>query len=163
MNPSIINPLKHLFRQKLNFVIGLVIALFAISPSARADQTKANNTTPLNAGGSWVSGTVPGSGDIAIWDSTVLGANNPTLGGGMTWKGIQILNPGGLVTIGTGDNNSLHLSGSGIDMSSATADLTFNLQAGSGRVYIDANQTWNVASGRTLTIGLGGGNSGSTS
>jgi hypothetical protein len=163
-----INPLMHLFRQKLTFVSSLVVALLAISQSARADFYKVDNTDLLNSATSWSATSggaagagVPASGDIAIWDSTVLGANNPTLGGTMTWKGIQILNPGGLVTIGTGDNNSLHLTDSGIDMSSATADLTFNLQAGSGRLYIDASQTWNVASGRTLTVGLGDNNSGS--
>src|ERR1035437_1799788 len=165
MKSSSINPLMHLFRQKLNFVSSVAVALLAISQSAWADQTKADNTTALNAGGSWVSGTVPGSTDTAIWDSTVTGANNPALGGTMTWTNIQILNPNGLVTIGTNDNNNLHLASSGtaIDMSAATADLTFNLQAGSGRVYIDRSQTWNVASGRTLTLGNAGLSGGSSS
>ena len=68
-----INPLTRLFRQKLNLVIGLVVVLLAVSQSARADLYKLDNTIALNTSGSWSltsgggsSGTVPGSGDIAI-------------------------------------------------------------------------------------------------
>ena len=160
MKSSSINPLTRLFRQKLNLVIGLVVALLAISQSARADYYKVNNTTALNNSGSWSTSTggvgtpagPPGSGDIAIWDSTVSGANNCALGGGMTWNGIQILNPGGLITIGTGDSLMLQLGASGIDMSSASQNLTFNLSSGSGDVRLVASQIWTVASGLTLDV-----------
>jgi hypothetical protein len=155
-----INPLTRLFRQKLNLVIGLVVALLAVSQSARADLYKLDNTIALNTSGSWSltsgggsSGTVPGSGDIAIWDSTISGANNAALGGGMTWLGIKILNPGGLVTIGTGDSQMLKLGGSGIDMSAASQNLTFNLSSGSGDVRLISNQTWTLTSGLTLDVG----------
>ena len=44
MKTSLISPLMHLFRPKLNFVSSLAVALLAISSSAWADQTKADNT-----------------------------------------------------------------------------------------------------------------------
>ena len=37
--------------------------------------TKANNTTSLNTGSSWVGGVTPGLYNQAVWDSTVTAAN----------------------------------------------------------------------------------------
>jgi autotransporter-associated beta strand protein len=98
---------------------------------------------------------VPGSADIARWDSTLATAANATaaLGADTTWGGIQIVNPAAAVTISAG--NTLTLTGVanaaavnvGIDMSAATQNLT--LASG---VTIGAAQTWSVASGRTLTV-----------
>jgi autotransporter-associated beta strand protein len=111
-------------------------------------RTKANNTTNLNLIGSWSAGVVPGSGDIALWDSTVTGANTVSLGADLNFGEIQITNPGGAVTINTGNTLTLSgVSGVGIDMSSATQNLTLNCA-----ITLAAAQTWNVASGRTLTL-----------
>ena len=107
---------------------GFVFVIFALSMGRgwSADSVKANNTTSLNVAGSWASGGVPGTNDRAIWNNTVTGANTVTLGADMILGTIQILDPGGLVTIG---GNILTLdatgtAGTGIDMSGATADLT---------------------------------------
>ncbi len=127
------------------------LTAFAIITAAsvtRADQTKANNNTALQTGGSWVSGTAPGTGDNAIWNSTVSTAANctNTLGSAVTWKGITITNPSAPVQI----NSSAALTlNNGINMASATKNLILNC----GTITVASNQTWTVASGMTLTTG----------
>ncbi len=127
------------------------LALAPPGPASAADVIKANNTTALNDAGSWVSGGPPGTADVGVWDSTVTGANSVNLGGALSWQGIRIANPGGLVTINHSAATTLTLGSSGIDMSGATQNLTFGGNAG---LVIGANQTWNIASGRTLEIGV---------
>jgi autotransporter-associated beta strand protein len=151
---------NQLYRVKLNPSnlargVGLVIGLcLAVSFSSHgATITKTNNADALNLTSSWVGGAVPTSIDVARWDSTVTGANTVDLGATANWAGIQILNPGGLVTIkGPSGAYQLNLGASGIDMSSATANLTLAPTATSLPLSLVANQTWNIGTGRTLTI-----------
>src|SRR5205823_1748361 len=126
-------------------ITALAYALMAGSADATT-RTKANNTTNLNLTGSWSAGVVPGSTDIALWDSTVTAANTVSLGADLNFGEIQITDPGGAVTINAGNTLTLNgVSGVGIDMSSATVDLTLNCA-----ITLAAAQTWNVASGRNL-------------
>jgi autotransporter-associated beta strand protein len=110
-----------------------------------ADVIKANNADTLGLGTSWAGGVAPTSGDVAVWNSTVTGANTVALGGELSWQGIRIANPTGAVTISAG--NTLTLGTAGIDMSAATQNLT----VASG-LTVGTTQAWNVASGRTLTV-----------
>ena len=112
-----------------------------------ASITNADAAVTLNLAGSWVGGVPPGSGDVAVWDSTVQNNLTKTLGASASWGGIQFLNPGGLVTVGA-DGNTLTLGASGIDLSDATTNLTL-----SNPVILGANQSWNVTNGQTLTVG----------
>ncbi len=84
---------------------------------------KADNTDNLNLGSSWTTGAAPGSGDLAIWDSSVTGAISNNLGANLSWKGLQIDDPGGDVTIGGA--NSLTLGSDGLDVG-ANRNLTFH-------------------------------------
>jgi autotransporter-associated beta strand protein len=114
-----------------------------------AERVKADNSSNLNLGSSWVGGTAPGSSDTAKWDSTVASANTTVLGADTTWKGLRIVNPGGLVTINAG--NTLTLGGvaiTNVDMSAAMTNLILNCPLALG-----ADNLWEVASGRTLTVG----------
>jgi autotransporter-associated beta strand protein len=115
---------------------------------AQASITKDNNTLALTNTASWVGGVVPGPAAVARWDNTVLGANTVALGTNLAWSGIQIVNPGGAVTI-VNDGNTLTNGLSGIDMSAATRNLALsnNVVLGTGP------QNWTVASGRTLALG----------
>lgn len=110
---------------------------------------KANNTMNLNQGPSWVGGSVPGAGTVAVWDSTLTAANSVALGANTSWAGILVTNPEGTVNITSG--NTLTLGASGIDMSGASANLTVSssLTLGPG------DQTWNVANGQTLALNTG--------
>ncbi len=129
--------------------LGLVVAALLVLPHWTAHATnKANNTDNLNLGSSWVGGVATGALDLGAWNSTVTAANTSQLGGNLSWQGISITNPGGAVTI-QGAANTLTLGFAGINMNSATVDLTIS----SGLILGGAqSQLWNVASGRTLTV-----------
>jgi autotransporter-associated beta strand protein len=126
-------------------LIALLLGIIAATP-AGADQVKANNDTGLELGGSWVSGVAPGSGDNAIWNSTVATAAN-TLNSNVSWLGIVISNPSAPVVI-TG-TTTLTNGANGINMGGASVNLTINC----GTLSLGANQTWTVASDLTLTTG----------
>ncbi|HXT11611.1 MAG TPA: hypothetical protein VN873_08605, partial [Candidatus Angelobacter sp.] len=114
--------------------------------------TKANNTDALNLGAAWVGGVAPGSSDVALWDATVTDPNNAMndLGADATWGGIKILNPAGAVTITTNSAAAtLTLNGLGVDMSSATADLTLSNDVTFPAGTVNA---LNVPTGRTLSL-----------
>jgi autotransporter-associated beta strand protein len=127
--------------------LGLAVVCQAVEPNI----AKLDNATALNDGLSWSGGIAPGSGDIALWDATVTAANTTVLGADLSWAGIRIANPGGLVTINAG--NTLTLGSAGIDMSAATQNFTLN-----NALSLGAPQTWNVADTRTLaaTGAIGG-------
>ena len=110
-----------------------------------ATVTKTNNTDNLNLGSSWVGGNAPDSSGTAKWDNTVTSPNTTVLGANVAWGSILIADPAGLVTISAG--NTLTNNG-GIDMSSATTNLTLNCSYALGNSAI-----WNVASSQTLTMG----------
>jgi autotransporter-associated beta strand protein len=109
---------------------------------------KANNTNNLNLGTSWTGGVAPGLAATAVWSNTVTSANTTVLGADTTWAGITVNNPTGTVTINAGHTLTLGAGVNDINMSSATANLTLNCPL----ILGDAN-IWNVATGRTLTIG----------
>jgi fibronectin-binding autotransporter adhesin len=111
---------------------------------------KANNTDNLNLGSSWVGGAPPASTKAAQWDSTVTAANVVSLGADTTWKGIQILNPGGNVAINSGNTLTLDSMGLGLDLSAATKDLTLNCP-----LVVGGNHIWSVGLGRALTLAGG--------
>ncbi|MEI7898983.1 MAG: autotransporter-associated beta strand repeat-containing protein [bacterium] len=136
-------------------VLAAATLVLIAPPVARADTiSKANNANNLNLTTSWTGGVVPGAADIAQWTNTVTTANTTVLGAGLSWAGIKIANPGGLVTINAG--NTLTNGTSGIDLSTATQDLTLNCG-----LVLQGAQTWDVGAGRTLTAagiisGVGG-------
>jgi len=137
-------------------LIAAVLFVAGAATTAYAQTTtivKANSATSLTTPSDWQGGVVPGPNNIAQWDSTVTGADTEGLGANTNWAGITILNPGGPVTISNdGFTNTLGTAGivglNGVDMSSATANLTMN-----ENVVLNGVQNWNVGSGRTLALG----------
>lgn len=140
------------FKRTILF-LGASLAAVALSTTANAGNvTKANNTGALNAGASWVGGVVPGNSDVAVWDATITDPNSATndLGANATWGGIKILNPVAAAAITTNSAAAtLTLNGLGIDMSSATADLTMSNDLAFPVGTINA---LNVPTGRTLSL-----------
>ena len=137
--------------KSLLIIVGLAFALVVPFAQAQSTINKANNTTALNAGGSWTGGTAPTGVDTALWDATITNANSSVLGGSVTWGQIQLTNPGGAITIANTASATLTLngvSGIGIDMSAATTNLTIN-----NPITLGGAQSWTVGSGRTLTVG----------
>lgn len=143
-------------RTGFSVATALAVSALALLPTLTAEAAdifKANNADALNLTTSWVAGVVPSQGDIAAWDSSATGANTVALGANQSWQGIRIANPGGAVTVTHAAGQSLTLGSAGIDMSAATQNLTLLNSANvAGSVAIGANQTWNVATGRTLVL-----------
>jgi autotransporter-associated beta strand protein len=131
----------------------LLAGLAAIHSASAVEITKADNTDALDQTTSWSGGNVPGSGDVAVWDNTVTGANTTVPGSDLSWQGIRIADPGGKVIIQrpTAPGNTLTLGSAGIDASAATVDLLIE-----NNTVIGASQTWETASGRWIEQGSGG-------
>lgn len=108
---------------------------------------KANNETNLNVSSSWTTG-VPGASDVAPWNNLVTGANTTNLGADLTWAGIKILDPGGEITINTGNTLTLGAAASDIDMADATVNLTLNCG-----LAVGADSVWNIGTGGELILG----------
>lgn len=131
-----------------NFLPGSVatfVLLVAASFAHGASITKANNADDLNLTSSWLGSVVPGAGDVAVW-STYLPAP-VLLGADLSWLGINVYNPTGVVTIS--GSNTLTLGKGGITVNTLSSGLTIDpttLSLGSG------NQIWTVGASRTLTI-----------
>ncbi|WP_038168961.1 autotransporter-associated beta strand repeat-containing protein [Verrucomicrobium sp. BvORR106] len=144
----------HLF-QHLSFrpsrAVGLLVGALLSLPAVGFGATinKANNTTGLNNTGSWTGGVVPTAADIAQWTNAVA-AGNATVntGGNVTFGQIKIVDPGATVNIGGGNTITLAgISGVGIDLTTATQDLILG-----PALTLSGSQSWELASGRTLTI-----------
>jgi len=116
-----------------------------LSASWAASITNADTGGSLTLPASWVGHQAPESSDVAVW-ATNLTSGTSALGGAATWAGIQILRPAAPIVI-SADGNTLTLGASGIDMSLATNSLTLGCM-----VALGASQSWNVASGQTLTV-----------
>src|SRR5258707_390104 len=126
-------------------VCSLLLAPPMVSPAATV--TKENNTVNLNSSTSWVGGQAPSSADVAVWGGVVTGANTVSMGADLSWQGLVIANPGGAVTISSG--NTLTLGRAGIDMSAATQNCTNAI----GLSLLAGAQVWSVQTGRTLALG----------
>ena len=113
--------------------------------TATTTRTKANNTTGLTNGSSWVGGNEPGLYNQAVWNSTVTSANATSLSSNRQWAGLKIVNPGGVVTIN--GSGTLGLDDSGVDLTAATQNLTVNCP-----VQLTTPSNWSVAAGRTATF-----------
>lgn len=92
----------------------------------------------------WLEGTLPGTTETVILDSNSTSNLSISLDANHTIKGINLTNPAGLVSF---SGFTLTLGTGGINMSAASQDLTIN----SAVVIGAGKQTWDVATGRTLT------------
>jgi fibronectin-binding autotransporter adhesin len=135
-------------KPKTNFSYATTLVAFAtlVASSYAVDRIKQNNTTALNVSGSW--DTLPTSSDVAVFDSTYATVGALNSGALLTWQGVRVTSPGGIVTINNSTSGQeIALGSAGIDMSAATTSL--NIQ----RLRVDASQTWNIASGQTFNLG----------
>ena len=135
-------------KPKTNFSYATTLVAFAtlVTSSYAVDRIKQNNTTALNLSGSW--DTLPTSSDVAVFDSTYATVGALNSGALLTWQGVRVTSPGGIVTINNSSSGQeIALGSAGIDMSAAT--ISMNIQ----RLRVDASQTWNIASGQTFNLG----------
>ena len=121
------------------------MAAALLSPAHAGTIIKANNSDSLNLPSSWADGVAPGSDDIIRWDSTVTSARTVSLGNDQTWRGFNIVDPGGSVTLSAG--NLLTLGSDGIE---STPNLTITLN---NSIRLGNAQTWNIAANSLILAG----------
>lgn len=130
-----------------------IVAVCSVLPGLQAGEVqKASNSNDLNLATSWTGGVVPGENDVMVIDSTLTLTRSALLGDDLSWAGIKMTNPtaGTTFTISstTTSNKTLTLGSAGIDMSSATGNLTIDTP-----INLGAAQTWNIGAGQILEIG----------
>ena len=117
------------------------------SGAASAQIQKQDNTDALDQTTSWVGGVVPTATEIAQWDNTLTTANTADVGTGLSVLGVKVVNPAGAAVITGTAPAALTIAGSGIDLSTATQDLTV-----SSPVILGGAQAWTVPTGRLLRV-----------
>lgn len=115
-----------------------------------ATVNRADTAVNLDQGGAWVNGVAPTSADIATWGNPAITVNlTRNLGASVSWGGIEFLSTQtSAITIGT-NAFTLTVGASGINLSASGANLSLT---SSTIISLAANQTWNVGSGRTLSL-----------
>jgi len=131
-----------------NLPAAFVLATLAATTASEAAKTWSGTTSGAWATTTnWVENAVPGTTETAIFDSNSTGnLSSIALGANRTIRGINFSTPSAAVTFVTGSTLSIDFGG--INMSSATQNLTLNPAV----TVIGGQQDWNVASGRTLTL-----------
>ena len=126
----------------------LLVAIAAIVMVGTPQATAATQTwtgavdSTFTTTGNWNTG-VPGAADTALWNASSTSNLSISVGAAQSLLGLQFTSPSGAVTL---SGSALTLGTGGIDMSAATQNLSVGpLVVGSG------GQTWNVATGRSLT------------
>ena len=136
----------------LNLIAVLVALGVFFNHAASAANIIKIDTTTMNTSADWSQSGSPVAPDqttIGEFDGTLSPANAAglTLGGDISVLGLLLDGTlQGPITIANG--NTLSIYGSGIDMSAANQDLSL-----SATNALAADQTWNIQSGRMLTVG----------
>jgi autotransporter-associated beta strand protein len=138
---------------KTKQILAAFTACCVTSGAMAANIYKTNNNDNLNLATSWTNNVVPGTADIAVWDSTVSDPNNTTntLGAASSWSGLRILNPVAGITVITKSGGAvLTLGVAGLDMSGASQGLTLS----NATALLGATaQTWKSGAGGFLVLG----------
>ena len=137
------NPLLR-YSRALRICAAPFAALFAVSATAANISWNGATDAVWSTGGNWVGGLAPVATDVAMFNAGSNANLTTALGADFSIAGLKITTPGGLITIGAG--NLLTLGAGGIDMSAASQNLLIE-----ALVALAADQSWNVANGRTLT------------
>jgi hypothetical protein len=117
-----------------------------------ATVNRADTAVNLELAGAWNGGAgpAPTSSDVATWGSPNITTNvSRNLGASVSWQGISFLaTQTSAISIGL-NSLTLTLGASGIDLSASGANFSISNPTA---ITLGANQTWNVGSGRTLTV-----------
>lgn len=129
------------------FAAALFLTLASAASLHAGTWTGATDASWATAG-NWT-GTPPDNTgtEAVVYDASSTANLTQTLDAAFSVSGITVGSPTGAVTIGNGVGGSLTIGSGGITLS-GSQNLTL-----SNAVTIGASQTWNVASGRTLTLG----------
>ena len=129
----------------------LICAAITASSAHGAEILKLDSGQLYDAAG-WDGGVLPSTADIGVFDSSTVttGGGNSFSGSGYYIGGYKVTDIAGPLTI-NGTTTYVY-NGGAIDMSAATADVTFAGTLRTNGPSSGANFTMTVASGRTLTL-----------
>jgi autotransporter-associated beta strand protein len=130
-------------------IAAAVAAASALAVSAQAQTlNKAANTDALNLATSWAENQVPDSTKTLVFSSGWTAPANVAMGASLTVNGITLgtlANTSGRISSSAGQ--TLTIGAGGVDGSAMTN--TFRIDPA---IVLSANQTWSIASGRTLNL-----------
>ena len=95
-------------RSRIPWLLAIGALCVSSTHLTAATRAKANNADNLNLASSWTNNLIPGSADVALFDSVVTTPISVSLGANTSWNQINFANPGGDVTLSAG--NTLTLS-----------------------------------------------------
>ena len=92
-----------------------VLVSGGLATARAADIVKADNTTSMSSGASWVGGVAPGTGDTGVFDSTFTHADRFGTGAQLSWLGLRVTTGSTLLDIdNTSNENYLGILAGGI-------------------------------------------------
>ncbi|MFD0893870.1 autotransporter-associated beta strand repeat-containing protein [Luteolibacter ambystomatis] len=143
-------------KRPLQSGLPLFITIVSCLSAHGATITRLNNASTLDLPAAWNGGVVPTSADIAQWTNAITATGSGVgVAANVSFGGMLMQNTTNITVAASGGTLTLAgISGTGIDMTGATANLTINAP-----VTLGASQSWLVPTGRTLTNGggIGGG------
>jgi hypothetical protein len=132
--------------------LSLSVSFLAATPLVHGTEILKLSTGALNSAASWNGGVLPTTADIGVFDSSTVptGAGNSFDGNAFFVGGYKITDIAGPLSI-SGATTYIYAGGV-IDMSAATADVSFTGTLRTNGPSSGANYTVTIASGRTLTL-----------
>lgn len=137
---------------RLAWVAAFSLAIALVPQTGRAQTrtwTGGGGNLTWSTTGNWSGNAAPTSTTPVVFDSTST-TLTPTISAAANAKSIAVVNPSGAITIS--NTNTLTLAG-GIDLSSATQDLSIGTLITAGTLVSNTTGSLTIAAGRTLTIG----------
>lgn len=117
-------------------------------PASAADQRWTGSSALWNATANWSGGALPAATDLAIFNNLSTGNLSNVLGQSFSIKGLVYTNLATAVSINVTTNiHTLTLGASGVDMTTASSNLTI-----AASTILGAAQTWAITTSRTLTV-----------
>lgn len=140
--------------------IGRSLAVLLLMAASRplvlvaADLVKADNSQSLNLAASWTNTVAPASAHRLIWNSVAATPANctNTFSSQVNALGFRIVDPAADVSLVSGGGSAgIGLNASGLDLSSATRDLSVTLPTTATFVQ-GKDSAWNIPANRTVTL-----------
>ena len=138
--------MKKRFGRNVVMAVALMMPMVTLAASAIKDGVGTDlggNTVGVWTGGTGANGS-PAAADTATWNSGSLGAGLK-LEEAASWGGIRV--SAALTDIDISGAGLLTLGSSGVNLSDSTVNLALDVP-----VTLNANQTWNMATGKTMRV-----------
>lgn len=148
-------------KRSLQSGLPLFITIASCLSAHGATITRLNNASTLDLPAAWNGGVVPTGTDIAQWTNAITATGSGVgVAANVSFGQMLMQNTAAITVAASGGTITVAgISGTGIDMTGASANLTINAP-----LTLGSTQAWNIANGRTLAANgsIGGGTNGLT-